>query len=382
MLNQEEQLNNQLEKAKNILITFSKDFNGDALASSLAMFLFLQKKGKKVEIVIENKDELKKYEFLPSINQVTNLLSNSKKFIISLNTSNAEIEKIKYKKEQKSLDFIISTKKGFFTNNDISNSLLFPYDLIITLDTPDLYSLGKIYEENTELFYKLPIINIGHKANVEEYGQINIIEMTSVATCEVLYNIFKKNNKDLISEEIATCLLAGIIDKTKSFKTQNITPQVLINSSELIEIGADREKIVNNLYRSKSLNILKLWGRILARLESDLNDSLIWSMISLSDFEKTNTSEKDLNEVIDELLVNIPKANIVTIFTEVKDEANATNVFIYSLKNINLTNLVKKWENETKQNFSKIKINKNITETKKEFIDYFKQKLEKIEELS
>jgi hypothetical protein len=158
--------------------------------------------------------------------------------------------------------------------------------------------------------------------------------------------------------------------------------ELLINSSELISLGADREKIVNNLYRSRSINTLKLWGRFLARLDSDLEDRLIWSMLSQNDFEKTTTQEKDLDEVINELIINIPQASIVIIFSESKKHKNTTNIFVYSLKNINIANLVKKWENNATQNFAKVKIEKNINEAKTEVISHFNKKMKQIKELS
>ena len=82
---------------------------------------------------------------------------------------------------------------------------------------------------------------------------------------KILFNLITDYSRDLVDEDIATCLLAGLIAKTKSFKTQNITPQSLAISSQLLAMGAKREEIVNKLYRSRSLNVLKLWGRVLAR---------------------------------------------------------------------------------------------------------------------
>ncbi|MDP2766655.1 MAG: hypothetical protein Q8O41_04270, partial [Candidatus Methanoperedens sp.] len=64
-----------------------------------------------------------------------------------------------------------------FTEDDISSrSSGFKYDLIIALDTADLESLGQIYDNDTEFFYKTPIINIDHHSENEEFGQINFIE--------------------------------------------------------------------------------------------------------------------------------------------------------------------------------------------------------------
>ena len=43
MLTQNEQIFKLVKDSKNILITFTNDWNGDAVASALAMHLFLKK---------------------------------------------------------------------------------------------------------------------------------------------------------------------------------------------------------------------------------------------------------------------------------------------------------------------------------------------------
>jgi bifunctional oligoribonuclease and PAP phosphatase NrnA len=381
MLSTEQQVFEQIKKANNILITFNKIWNGDTVASALALHLFLKKMNKNSEIAAEQFENGKLYDFLPSYKQIQNSLLNLRKFIISLNISNAKVDKIKYKMADNVLDFIISPKEGFFTSSDIkSKSESFKYDLIITLDTPDLESLGTIYDNDTEFFYKAPIINIDHHSNNEEFGQINIVELTSIATSEILYNLFAKQFKEKIDEDIATCLLAGIISKTKSYKTQNITPQALTVSSELITAGARREEIVNKLYRSRSINVLKLWGRVLARLTGELNDELIWSVLSNNDFEKTATSKKDLSEVIDELIINIPQAKIVVMIHESKsnNDKPRTEALIYSIKNINSLNLTRKWNPVGTKSLAKISLEKTLKEAENEIVGEIRENLKKI----
>jgi len=381
MLNPEQQIFEQIKKADNILITFNKIWSGDTVASALALHMFLKKLNKNSEIAAEQFENGKLYNFLPSYSRIQNSLSNLRKFIISLDISSAKVDKIKYKIGDNVLDFIISPKNGFFTSDDIkSKSDSFKYDLIITLDTPDLESLGSIYDNDTEFFYKIPIINIDHHSNNEEFGQINMIKLTSIATSEILYNLFTKESQEKIDEDIATCLLAGIISKTKSYKTQNITPQALNTSSELITIGARREEIVNKLYRSRSINVLKLWGRVLARLTGDLNDELVWSVLSQNDFQKTATTKKDLSEVIDELIINIPQAKIVVMIHESENKENKpkTEALIYSMKNINSLNLTRKWNPLGTRGLAKISLAKNLKDAELEIIDGIRENLKKM----
>jgi len=374
MLNQNQQIIEQIKKARNILITFNRTWSGDAVASALALYQVLKKIDKNVDIAAEKFAQGNLYNFLPEYQHIHHSLDNLRKFIISLDISDAKVDKIKYKLEGNTLDFIISPRDGFFTHDDIkSRSGDFKYDLVISLDTPDLESLGSIYDNDTEFFYQVPIINIDHSSNNEEYGQINLVELTAIATSEIVFTLLSQNFSELLDENIATCLLTGIISKTKSFKTQNITPQSLNISSQLVSLGARREEIVTKLYRSRSINVLKLWGRVLARLNSSLDNKLIWSDLSRHDFAKTGASENDLDEVIDELIINIPQAKIIVLFYE--NDENNTSALIYSVKNIDSLQIAKKWEPQGTKYLAKISLKANLEEAKTTVIETLKENL-------
>jgi nanoRNase/pAp phosphatase (c-di-AMP/oligoRNAs hydrolase) len=391
MLTTEQQIFEQIKKAKNILITFNKTWPGDAVAAALAFYLFIKKMGQPVEVAAEKTQAKKIYRFLPAYNEIRGSLENLRQFIVSLDITNAKVGQIKYEVKDNTLDFIISPKEGFFSPDDITaRTSDFKYDLIITLNTPDLEALGTIYDNDTEFFYQVPIINIDHEAGNEGYGQINLVELTAIASTEILFNLFSSYARELIDEDIATCLLAGIIAKTRSFKTQNITPQALSVSSQLIAMGARREEIVNYLYRSRPLSVLKLWGRVLARLNSDLDGKLVWSVLSALDFAKTETVEDDLEEVIDELIVNIPEAQVVvlvyqkpTASPESSGEENQkgepeTEALIYSIRNINSLDLVKTLAPVGTKNLARVKIKKPVQEAEREVIRMIKENLGKL----
>lgn len=387
MLTQEQQIFEQIKKASNILVTFKKTWNGDAVASALAMYLFLKKMDKQVDLVAEKFSLDKLYSFLPGYTEIKNSLLNLRKFIISLDITNTKVSQIKYKQEESKLNFIISPKDGFFTESDITSGASgFKYDLIIVLDTPDLESLGRIYDNDTEFFYQTPIINIDHSSTNEEFGQINFIELTAVSTSEIVFSLFESFGRDLIDENIATCLLAGLIAETKSFKTNNVTPRALMAASALMSLGARREEIVNNLYRSKSLNVLKLWGRVLARLSSTLDNKLIWSTLSAADFLKTSSTEKDLTDVIDELIISIPQAKVIAIIYENQNEAasppvqpsNQANLLLYTIKNLDSLSLAKEFNPSGTKSLSRAVINLPIAEAEKNIITAIQEKLNKL----
>jgi phosphoesterase RecJ-like protein len=119
-----------------------------------------------------------------------------------------------------------------------------------------------------------------------------------------------------VDEPLATALLTGMIAKTKSFRTPNVTPKTLSTASELIALGAKREDIVHGLWRNRDVATLKLWGRTLARLEQDRELGLIWATLGENDFLETGAGAETLEGVVDELLGYAPEAKVVALISQ------------------------------------------------------------------
>lgn len=351
MLTLEEQINKQIEKAENILIAFNADWNGDAIASSLALFNYLMKSGKKVEVAAwlqsddNNKDKtVSVWNFLPGFDSIQTSLKNLRKFIVSLDISQAVINQIKYSVDGQHLNFIISPEKGWFKPEDISTSSSgFKHDLIFVIDTPDLESLGQIYDNNVEFFYKTTIINIDHQANNEEFGQINYLDLNVVSSAEIIYNLLKQDKNGGLDEDVATCLLAGIISKTKNFKTANLTPRTLLTSSKLIGYGARREEIISRLYRSRPLSALKLWGKLLNNLQGDKEKRLLWSLLTPEEAENFDVNKIDLSDIVDEIISGVPEAKLVLIALASGKE-NSYQVTAFAAKGASAIDALKAWQ--------------------------------------
>ena len=86
-------------------------------------------------------------------------------------------------------------------------------------------------------------------------------------------------------------------------------------------MGAKREEIVSNLYRTKTVASLKLWGRALARLKQDTLAQCVWSVLPATDFERAGGTVDDLVGVMDELMVSIPKTRIALLIAEITPNA-------------------------------------------------------------
>jgi phosphoesterase RecJ-like protein len=378
MLNFSQQIIHQIEKSRNILIALPAERDGDTIASALALFLFLQKLNKTPELAgIKSTTTPEPWAFLPAHSEIHDHLSNLRRFIVSVNIHESKVSQIKYTIDNDQLNFIISPDTGWFQPTDVSaRTGDFKYDLIITLGATDLESLGQIYDDNVEFFYKTSVINIDHRSTNEEFGQINFLDLNAVATAEMLFYFFRDYKADLINEDIATCLLTGIIQQTKNFKTANLTPRTLLTASELISLGARREEIVTNLYRTRSLSSLKLWGKILNNLQINKNNELLWSRISAADLQATGATSQDLTDIVDELIASVPSAKMIIIFHEETEQQ--TKIIAYSLKNINALDLLQEYTPQGTIKLAQASVKLSANRGEPEIIANLQNKLDKL----
>ncbi|MDD5589577.1 MAG: hypothetical protein PHQ47_00170, partial [Candidatus Portnoybacteria bacterium] len=85
-------------------------------------------------------------------------------------------------------------------------------------------------------------------------------------------------------------------------------------ASWLITQGAEKEKIIKALYKTKPLNQLKLWGRLLGGLEWQNEKNIAWLETKNEDFTETQTSPKDLLFILEEVKDLLPQLKITFIF--------------------------------------------------------------------
>ena len=377
-----EQIKESINKAGQILVCLPKNPTTDAIASSLALFSVLEKMDNKAKVVCNEFVLPPNHQFLPKSKDILTDLTSLRKFIISVNVQNAKVEELSYDIQDENLNIFITPKTGTIREKDVRfSSSEFEYDLIIVLDSPDLESLGALYDDNTEFFYDTPIINIDHSPQNEYFGQIDLVELTATSTSEIVFDLVKAFGEEMLDEYIATSLLAGIISKTKSFQSASVTPKSLAIASHLISSGARREEIVQHLYQTKSLATLRLWGRALARLKSDQELGLVWSLLTHEDFEKAGLKgDSNIPGVIDELIINAPEAKVVMVLYESGKEVHG---IVNTPKTMDAMEMLANFSPEGTKDFTKITIlRKSLPEAEKEVLESVKPYLIKEAEKS
>jgi len=383
MFNELNQLNKLIEKSERPLIVFNIDLKHDVISSALALKSYLQKKGKKAEIVSEGYSPFTELSYLKSIDTIKSELSHLHKFTIKVDVSDIKIDALSYDISDNWLSIHLTPRQGIIGKKNIRTLQTgYKYDLIFILGATDLNSLGNIFFNNTDLFYRTPLINIDNNPANEHFGNLNIIDLTACSISEIIYKTMSGIGLDTDADR-ATSILTGMIARTRSFKTPSVTPATLNLAGKLMEIGADREMIIKNLYRTKTIATLKLWGRALYNLQTDKSIGLVSTIITRDDFTRSGATAKELPDLVSELIANSPDAKLILIAYEDEKNNGTTRFFLTVDKKFDAKQLAKLFKPEGDRKTVEFLIsNKNIKEAESAVIDEIKKEFQTLNFLS
>jgi phosphoesterase RecJ-like protein len=237
-----EELKTFLEKPKNIVIVGHRNPDGDAMGSTLALKLYLNKKGHNCTVVVPNE--------YPA-------------FLHWLPSSD--------------------TTYRFDWQNSQSQRAINNSDIIFLLDFNALHRVGSDMQNTLEK-YPNDFAMIDHHQQPDDmkymYSDVEIC-----STSQMVYQFIEMNaDLDLIDADIATCIYTGIMTDTGSFRFRSTTSTTHRIIADLIDKGAKNDRIHNNVYDANSYNRLLLLGKALSNLQ--ILPSYKTAYITLTDEEK------------------------------------------------------------------------------------------------
>ncbi|HEY6056727.1 MAG TPA: DHHA1 domain-containing protein, partial [Candidatus Limnocylindrales bacterium] len=191
------------------------------------------------------------------------------------------------------------------------------YDLLVACDCGTLDRVGPVRDRHRSLFDRLPLLVIDHHASNESVGSLDWIDPDSAATCEMVALLAGRLGVsfDAGTSPLATVLLAGIVMDTATFAHPNATPRTLAVSAALVEAGAPLSDISRRLYRTKPHAQLRLFGRVLDRLETVADGRIVWSTLMEADLLATGSPTAHSEGIID-LLAQSERAEVAILFKE------------------------------------------------------------------
>lgn len=306
-----------LQERKTPLLVLPPRAGTDAVAAALALSVILTRLGKRPRVVAPTFSYPPGHAVLPKSEEILTDLTALKTFVITVETKRAPLQELSYDIAGTQAHIYLTPKTGALEPGDVTTRVGgYTFDAIVTLDAPSLEGLGKLYDENRDFFYRTPVLNIDHSPANERYGQVVCVDVVATSVSEIVFELFQEWPSAKLDDAVATALLAGMVSKTKSFQTPNVTPRVLAIASHLVSSGARRDEIIRNLYQTKRLSVLKLWGRALTRLQATPDQRFVWTTVSAQDLKESGADLADVPGVIDDLIANTAGAELIVVAAE------------------------------------------------------------------
>ncbi|WBX75853.1 bifunctional oligoribonuclease/PAP phosphatase NrnA [Tenacibaculum ovolyticum] len=271
------ELKEYLSQSKNIVIIGHRNPDGDAVGSTLGLKHYLDKKGHTVQVVMPNEypDFL---HWIPGSETVYRFDRQNKQSVRSL--KNSEIVFL--------LDFNALHRVG----SDMQNTL-------------------EKYENNFAL--------IDHHQQPDDFEYM-YSDTTMSSTCQMVYNFIEMmGDVDLIDKNIATALYTGIMTDTGSFRFRSTTSTTHRIIADLIDKGAENDKIHSNVHDANTYNRLLLLGQALSNMK--MLPEYKTAFITLSEAEKKQFNyEKGDTEGIVNYALSLKGIVFAAIFIEDKEQ--------------------------------------------------------------
>lgn len=251
-----------LESSQHILCTSHVSPDGDAVGSLLGLGEILRAIGKRPVLALQ--DELaSEYQFLPGVEKII---------------GPAEVAQ--------------------------------NYDLIVSLDSSSIDRMGSVY--CPDFHNHIPLVVIDHHITNTFFGTENWVDTGSAATCQMLVRLAEALDVPL-SEEIAVCLLTGLVTDTLCFRTANTGASVLQMALRLLSAGADLGYVISNTLDSRSFGLVKLWGAGLGNVQ--LEDGVIWATLSEVN-RRQSGADLHQSDGLANFLVTVRDADISVTFAQ------------------------------------------------------------------
>ncbi len=328
-LNFSQKLNETLDGINNCAIIPHKNPDADALGSSMALYLFLIKLGKKAKVILPNSPP------------------NYLKWMIE-----------KY-------DVISHENNPEETKKHLLNS-----EIIFALDFNSLKRIGMLSKEIHNA--KLPIIMIDHHETPENFSKLFLSKPEIGSTCEILFNIMKLINNEFIDKEIATYIYSGILTDTGSFRyplTSGKTHNII---SELFKKGVNHTDIHEKIYDNYSFSRTNLLGVALQKLRLISDLGVAYTILSKDNLEKYNYKKGDTEGFVN-FGLRIKGVCVSVIFIE-NSEENIIKISFRSKDKIDVNKFAKKYFNGGgHKNASGGFSNDSMIETENKFVSSIKE---------
>jgi phosphoesterase RecJ-like protein len=165
------------------------------------------------------------------------------------------------------------------------------FDLFIIQDSGGLEQISRIAPV---VFPKnIKTIVIDHHATNNNFAQINLVDPTYPATCQILYDLFMLWGI-AITSDIAKCLMLGIYSDTGSFRFSNTLSSTFSAAARLAEIAPDYISVISFMDNSSTPGRVAFQALALSSVTLYCHNHVAISAVSYSVLQEKKITKADL----------------------------------------------------------------------------------------
>ncbi len=192
--------------------------------------------------------------------------------------------------------------------------------VIIVLDFNSLGRAGQLHEVLANSSDQRTVIMIDHHEQPDDFAHITYSDIALSSTCEMTYGVLRRLSGDFdLSPEIATCLYAGMVTDTGSFKYRCTTSKTHEAAAYLIGCGIDNTGIHQKIFDTYSKGRLQLLGKALGHMRFMYEYSTAYTYLSQEDLDSCEYQKGDTEGFVNYGL-SLKGMRFAVIFIENKEE--------------------------------------------------------------
>jgi bifunctional oligoribonuclease and PAP phosphatase NrnA len=159
------------------------------------------------------------------------------------------------------------------------------------------------------------LINIDHHVSGRNFGHINWIDSSVMATAELIFRLARLACVP-VDPDIATCLYTGLMTDTGSFMFEGTNEHTFTVARELVLAGANPALCARHIYFGHSTAKLRLLGAALSNLHRE--GPLAWIWITQEQMQRFGAREEDCEGLVNYAL-SIGDVQVAIFFRELPD---------------------------------------------------------------
>lgn len=187
-------------------------------------------------------------------------------------------------------------------------------DLAVVCDAATLERVGRIAEEQREWFAGARLLNIDHHVSSNYFGDLNLVDPSAAATCQVLARVVEALGIEL-DTELATALLTGIVRDSQGFADRATSGDTLRTAARLVEAGAPLADLQRIILSELPYPTMALWGKMLAGVGEVANGRVVYTTLTLDMLRQTKTQQHDADGLA-EFLARAKGAEVTLLLRE------------------------------------------------------------------